>query len=66
MRFDATVRRTRVLDDGVTVVPEILRGDVSFPRDGYEDFIVVHSDGGESFPLKSGKSSVVESDGRPR
>jgi hypothetical protein len=55
-----------VLDDGVTVVPEILRGDVSFPRDGYEDFIVVHSDGGESFPLKSGKSSVVESDGRPR
>jgi glutamyl-tRNA synthetase len=50
-RSDATVLRFRVPDDGVTIVPDIVRGDVSFPHDSYEDFIVVRSNGGVLYPL---------------
>jgi glutamyl-tRNA synthetase len=51
VRSNATVLRFRVPDDGVTVVPDIIRGDVSFPHDSYEDFIVVRSNGGVLYPL---------------
>ncbi len=50
-RSDATVLRFRVPDEGVTVVHDVVRGDVSFPHDSYEDFIVVRSNGGVLYPL---------------
>lgn len=46
-----TALRFRVPDDGETVVPDIIRGDVTFPHDSYEDFIVVRSNGGVLYPL---------------
>jgi glutamyl-tRNA synthetase len=51
VRSEVTVLRFRVPDDGVTIVPDIVRGDVSFPHDSYEDFIVVRSNGGVLYPL---------------
>jgi glutamyl-tRNA synthetase len=50
-RSASTVLRFRVSDDGVTVVHDIIRGDVSFPHDSYEDFIVVRSNGSVLYPL---------------
>jgi glutamyl-tRNA synthetase len=50
-RSDATVLRFRVPDEGATVVHDVVRGDVSFPHDSYEDFIVVRSNGGVLYPL---------------
>jgi glutamyl-tRNA synthetase len=49
-RSDATVLRFRVPDEGTTVVHDVVRGDVSFPHDSYEDFIVVRSNGGVLYP----------------
>jgi glutamyl-tRNA synthetase len=48
---DTTVLRFRVPDEGATVVHDVVRGDVSFPHDSYEDFIVVRSNGGVLYPL---------------
>ena len=50
-RSSSTALRFRVPDDGVTVVPDLIRGDVTFPHDSYEDFIVVRSNGGVLYPL---------------
>lgn len=50
-RSSSTALRFRVPDDGVTVVPDMIRGDVTFPHDSYEDFIVVRSNGGVLYPL---------------
>lgn len=51
VRSPATALRFRVPDDGVTVVHDLIRGDVTFPHDGYEDFIVVKSNGVVLYPL---------------
>jgi glutamyl-tRNA synthetase len=50
-RSDTTALRFRVPDEGTTVVHDIIRGDVAFPHDSYEDFIVVKSNGVVLFPL---------------
>jgi len=50
-RSEKTALRFRVPDDGVTVVPDMIRGDVTFPHDSYEDFIVVRSNGVVLYPL---------------
>ena len=43
--------RFRVPDDGSTTVHDLIRGDVIFPHDSYEDFIVVKSSGAVLYPL---------------
>ena len=43
--------RFRVPDDGVTVVHDLVRGDVSFPHSAIEDFVVVKSSGHPLFVL---------------
>jgi glutamyl-tRNA synthetase len=50
-RSEETALRFRVPDDGVTIVPDMIRGDVIFPHDSYEDFIVVRSNGVVLYPL---------------
>ena len=50
-RSQSTALRFRVPDEGVTVVPDLIRGDVTFPHDSYEDFIVVKSNGTVLYPL---------------
>ena len=47
----ATALRYRVPDEGATVVPDLIRGDVTFRHDSYEDFIVVKSNGVVLYPL---------------
>ncbi|MDX6585704.1 MAG: nondiscriminating glutamyl-tRNA synthetase [Solirubrobacterales bacterium] len=37
--------RLRVPDDGSTVVHDLLRGDVSFPNDSQDDFVIARGDG---------------------
>lgn len=51
VRTDRTALRFRVPDGGTTVVHDIIRGDVSFAHDSYEDFIVVRSNGVVLYPL---------------
>jgi glutamyl-tRNA synthetase len=43
--------RFRTPDDGSTVVHDIIRGDVTFPHDAMEDFVVVKSTGQPLFVL---------------
>jgi glutamyl-tRNA synthetase len=43
--------RFRVPDEGVTVVHDVVRGDVEFPLDALEDFVVVKSNGAPLFVL---------------
>lgn len=50
-RSAASALRFRVPDEGVTVVTDVIRGDVVFPHDSYEDFIVVKSNGVVLYPL---------------
>jgi glutamyl-tRNA synthetase len=50
-RSALTALRFRVPDEGSTIVPDIIRGDVEFPHDSYEDFIVVKSNGVVLYPL---------------
>ena len=50
-RSGTTALRFRVPDEGTTVVPDLIRGDVEFPHDSYEDFIVVKSNGTVLYPL---------------
>ena len=45
VRSDLTALRFRVSDEGATVVHDIIRGDVEFMNNSYEDFIVVRSNG---------------------
>jgi glutamyl-tRNA synthetase len=51
VRTDQTALRFRVPDEGTTIVHDIIRGDVEFPHDSYEDFIVVKSNGVVLFSL---------------
>jgi glutamyl-tRNA synthetase len=51
VRSDATALRFRVPDDGTTVVHDLIRGDVTFAHESYEDFIVVKSNGIVLYPL---------------
>jgi glutamyl-tRNA synthetase len=48
---DGRALRFRVPDSGVTVVHDLIRGDVSFAHDAIEDFIVVKSSGAPLFVL---------------
>jgi glutamyl-tRNA synthetase len=50
-RSASTALRFRVPDEGVTVVHDVIRGDVTFALDSYEDFIVVRSNGVVLYPL---------------
>ena len=50
-RSASTALRFRVPDEGTTIVPDMIRGDVEFPHDSYEDFIVVKSSGVVLYPL---------------
>jgi glutamyl-tRNA synthetase len=50
-RSDQTALRFRVPDAGTTVVHDIIRGDIEFAHDSYEDFIVVRSNGVVLYPL---------------
>jgi len=50
-RTDVTALRFRVPDEGVTVVHDVIRGDITFTHDSYEDFIVVRSNGVVLYPL---------------
>ena len=50
-RTEATALRFAVPESGTTVVHDLIRGDVSFPHDSYEDFIVVKSNGVVLFAL---------------
>lgn len=50
-RTDSTALRFRVPDEGLTVVHDVIRGDVTFTHDSYEDFIVVRSNGVVLYPL---------------
>jgi glutamyl-tRNA synthetase len=51
LRSATTALRFRVPDTGVTVVHDLVRGDVEFPLDSYEDFVVVRSNGTVLFTL---------------
>jgi glutamyl-tRNA synthetase len=51
VRSDLTALRFRVPDGGTTVVHDVIRGDVTFAHDSYEDFIVVRSNGVVLYPL---------------
>ena len=50
-RSQTTALRFRVPDEGATTVHDIIRGEVVFPHDSYEDFIVVKSNGVVLFAL---------------
>ena len=50
-RSSTTALRFRVPDEGATVVHDLIRGDVTFPHDSYEDFVVVKSNGVVLYPL---------------
>ena len=50
-RTDQTALRFRVPDEGTTVVHDVIRGDITFAHDSYEDFIVVRSNGVVLYPL---------------
>jgi glutamyl-tRNA synthetase len=50
-RTDSTALRFRVPEDGLTVVHDVIRGDVTFSHDSYEDFIVTRSNGVVLYPL---------------
>jgi glutamyl-tRNA synthetase len=50
-RSDSTALRFKVPDAGTTMVHDVIRGDVEFPHDSYEDFIVVKSSGAVLYPL---------------
>ena len=43
--------RFRTPDDGETVVHDLIRGDVTFPHESLEDFVIVRSDGSPGFYL---------------
>jgi glutamyl-tRNA synthetase len=49
-RSDSTALRFRV-PEGTTIVHDVIRGDISFAHDSYEDFIVVRSNGVVLYPL---------------
>jgi glutamyl-tRNA synthetase len=51
VRSDVTALRFRVPDEGTTEVHDIVRGDITFANDSYEDFIVVRSNGVVLYPL---------------
>ena len=50
-RTDQTALRFRVPDEGTTVVHDVIRGDITFAHESYEDFIVVRSNGVVLYPL---------------
>ncbi|MDE3064287.1 MAG: glutamate--tRNA ligase [Acidobacteriota bacterium] len=50
-RGPGTALRFRVPDEGVTVIDDLIRGEVTFPHDSYEDFVVVKSNGVVLYPL---------------
>ena len=50
-RSASSALRFRVPDEGVTVVTDMIRGEVVFPHDSYEDFVVVKSNGVVLYPL---------------
>jgi len=50
-RSEATALRFRVPDEGTTVVHDVIRGEVTFTHDSYEDFVVVKSNGIVLYPL---------------
>jgi glutamyl-tRNA synthetase len=50
-RSSSTALRFRVPEGGTTTVRDMIRGDVVFPHDSYEDFIVVKSNGAVLYPL---------------
>jgi glutamyl-tRNA synthetase len=50
-RSESTALRFRVPDEGTTIVEDLIRGDVEFPHDSYEDFVVVKSNGAVLYPL---------------
>ncbi|MDQ4133021.1 MAG: glutamate--tRNA ligase [Actinomycetota bacterium] len=50
-RTDATALRLRTPDDGETVVPDVIRGQVHFDHAAIEDFVIVRSDGMPTFLL---------------
>ena len=50
-RSASTALRFAVPDEGETVVTDLIRGDITFPHDSYEDFIVVKSNGVVLYPL---------------
>ena len=50
---DGVALRFRVPDTGVTVVRDLIRGDVSFPNSSIEDFVVVKSSGAVLFALSN-------------
>ena len=50
-RSALTALRFRVPDEGTTVVHDVIRGEVTFAHDSYEDFIVVKSNGIVLYPL---------------
>ncbi|MFN2504606.1 MAG: glutamate--tRNA ligase [Acidimicrobiales bacterium] len=43
--------RFRTPDDGETVIPDLIRGEVRFAHDTLEDFVIVRSDGSPGFYL---------------
>jgi glutamyl-tRNA synthetase len=50
-RGEGVALRFRVPDDGATVVHDLVRGDVVFPNDALEDFVVERSNGKALFAL---------------
>ena len=50
-RSATTALRFRMPAEGVTVVHDLIRGDVTFPHESYEDFVVVKSNGVVLYPL---------------
>jgi glutamyl-tRNA synthetase len=50
-RSELTALRFRVPDEGTTVVHDVIRGEVTFAHDSYEDFVVVKSNGIVLYPL---------------
>jgi glutamyl-tRNA synthetase len=50
--------RFRVPDGGETVVPDLIRGDVTYAHQGIEDFVIARSDGSPSFYLPNAVDDV--------
>jgi glutamyl-tRNA synthetase len=58
---DGGALRFRVPDEGATVVHDLIRGDVVFPHEALEDFVVVKSNGAPLFVLANVVDDVAMS-----
>nr|WP_302893147.1 glutamate--tRNA ligase [Actinomadura luzonensis] len=52
--------RFRTPDEGVTVVPDLIRGDVEFPNEAQEDFVIARTDGSPLYVLANAVDDITQ------